>query len=806
MSRDLSSGNGGIVQTQWTINETIFSSWDLLLKLIQAGTTDDVHAPALLAFEALGSSIIVCDDRTDEGMDALSQYSSVKKWGVTLGLIPGGIPHFIHKQAKRCVPAFLLVTSLKSCCKDEHIGRILFNMLALQGLSRKPELRCSRHQLSNVVSSISGFSDMIVPSHLFEWVLSTLKQSNASRDQMKLALAEPDPDMAAEIYSRIHGSLCDQEVDCISLTGHVAFVSIATSLLWLHENECLMTVGDQARNSPQKAKIVLKWSQQGANDRNWEITTWHQEKMISKFIVTSNQESDARRIAGLVPVKAAKSCIAIKYKLSDSETESVGTLAAAFVVRALEHGATKSISMGRDALPTIKLKSICQPSYLTNSLQSMEPYGWLRLQDRVQKRQLEQQIGELAEAIQKWTANGFSHQEAAFEILDFLPESQAATGRIYATLCGISIWEMLGLKKTSMAVVEAAVHLAGESLRSCICSLFPKNRQFRLGDLQITKNNCRIIEELVFGDFHQQLSEDPSIIPSPLNGGSMIEWLRLQCITSLLPGAELVVPYDAEGGDCLVFSVNGYVGYAASLLDISIHSRDSLAIKICPGHLRWGGESETEPMRFERLSPVEPSDIDKRINNPSDTEKSFEELGRSSTSSMFNPWSTDGSYRGVSLPKDEDELYIDHTWGVAGNGKTLSMRTYMCHPATKARFLVSWNSSIAEIARATHLDDGSLPGFAEEALARDLKKDGIWPTIQWCAASDQVMLHREPIQRVISRTHGNEELQFFLAGRKLCRQLFIHSRDAPLIKSIQTALEHEKEVAHAYHPNWMIIV
>ncbi|CAM1505896.1 Fc.00g115330.m01.CDS01 [Cosmosporella sp. VM-42] len=96
-----------------------------------------------MALEALGSGMIVCPERIDEGMSALDgkdRFEHLKATMVTLGLRSDGIANFIRKTAKRCVPAFLLATSLKTFLGDEEIGNVFYEMLACQGLSRKPEL------------------------------------------------------------------------------------------------------------------------------------------------------------------------------------------------------------------------------------------------------------------------------------------------------------------------------------------------------------------------------------------------------------------------------------------------------------------------------------------------------------------------------------------------------------------------------------------------------------------------------------------------------------------------------------------
>lgn len=138
---------GSIIQTQWAIDSTIFGSFDVLRRLLIAADEDELRSSAVLAFEALGSSILLSPSRIDEGMHALKTRGRFETFSdilVTVGVKSGGIAHFMRKEAHRCVPAFVLASSLKTVLTDEQIGDVLYEMLIHQGLASKPELRCSR--------------------------------------------------------------------------------------------------------------------------------------------------------------------------------------------------------------------------------------------------------------------------------------------------------------------------------------------------------------------------------------------------------------------------------------------------------------------------------------------------------------------------------------------------------------------------------------------------------------------------------------------------------------------------------------
>jgi hypothetical protein len=174
------SANNSLIQIQWSLDNTVFKGIELLQSLIKSAAEDDVHAQVIMAFEALGSALLVSPERIGEGIDALSRSQQHKlsiggKLKAIVGLNGLGIARIIRKRATQCVPAFLLVTSCKICFDDIEIGNILYEMLLQFGLMRT--FPASRLQMSQLASSISGYGDDIIPTKTLETVTNAISRT-----------------------------------------------------------------------------------------------------------------------------------------------------------------------------------------------------------------------------------------------------------------------------------------------------------------------------------------------------------------------------------------------------------------------------------------------------------------------------------------------------------------------------------------------------------------------------------------------------------------------------------------------------
>lgn len=235
---------------------------------MQAVSQDNVQPSAVMAVEALGSSMIVSEERINDGLDALNakgRYSWLERIPIYLGLTSGGVATLIRTVALRAIPAFLLITSLKTFMTDEDIAHVLFEMLIHQGLARKPELRATKQQLCEVVDVVSGFCDNLVPTNVLDRVSSILRRANLSPSVLIKAYDKPDTKDLAEIYSRVFGSLTrPDEVDRISIHGGQGGAYIAASLCWLEEGDCQVVA--PGISSSKNPRICVDFCDMESND------------------------------------------------------------------------------------------------------------------------------------------------------------------------------------------------------------------------------------------------------------------------------------------------------------------------------------------------------------------------------------------------------------------------------------------------------------------------------------------------------------------------------------------------------------
>lgn len=787
-----------IVQIQWSIDNTIFNSVDVLRKLFQAARDDDVQNSAVMSLEALGSSLMVSPDRIDEAKAALgknSRFQILQDTLVTIGLASGGVAYFVRKTATQGIPAFVLATSLKPFFGDEEMGHVLHEMLAYRGLNRKQDLRCSRDQLSKVVASMSGYMDSIAPNATVQNVVTALRQhSNPSNGWMKEAWATPSVQELANIYSVVYAALQKDDIDFITLTGHAGCIIVASTLLWLQEDEAQLAIDNQVlTRSCSHPKISIQLSTtQLAQKPSWVIKEWREATVISTFVVEDpGSPRQLLQLPSFTPAQAAKEKIRAQYDLSDAQITQVGNIATALVLIATERGLVTLTPEIEGAIPReVKLQSFCQPSYLANEDKCMICYGWL-----------ETELGEasnLADQIKQWTEQGFpglpvDHIKAPHPLtqkpLDCITWIiEFVINRWYATRGSTD--------RIVKDVAEAAVYLAAESLYTSICSRFPEKRFFRVGTFSSINYNGTTMMHWILR--HEGL-RGRNDIPAPI--AKLVSYvvetvtlrqLRCDCMGSLLPGAsnmEYVAEYsnavseNAVHRNDLAYAMNGYVAWIPPLRTITTLERNTFAVEVCPGYMRYAAAEGTADYNNLLRIQADETMVDYNEGN-----------GQELPATQLNPFDVHGTYVGLKPFADNEGLQVRHFW--SQNGRALNLRTSILHPATRRIRPVNWMASIEALASATHLRTTPMRCFAEEALAKSWYTDGTWSTI--CVASvactSLTSKGSMPI-RCIGRTLGNEELRFFLAGIVSHHRIYICHGDISMVKCIQTALEGEADPA-----------
>ncbi|KAF6795033.1 hypothetical protein CSOJ01_13520 [Colletotrichum sojae] len=796
-------------QAQWSVDNTIFKSVEVLLQLYQAARDDDIQSAAVMALEALGSGLMVSPERIDDGKAALGNVGSFERLQdmlINIGVIPGGVAHFMRKTGTQCIAAFVLAASLKTILSDEQIGDVFYEMLVYQGLIQKPELRCSRDQLSKVISAISGYTDGIIPNATVTAVLDALQRSsNPSPRWMKSALAQPGAKTLAKLLSALYSSLQKEDVEVIIVKGKTGCIAVASSLLWLQGDDVQIVADGRVitkpPTSPPKLSIQLNTTD-SRMDGSWTVEEWRETTLVSSMVVidtTSDRMPPA--LPSFVPAYAAKAALTAQYELDGNQGKQVGQIATALVLVAVERGlVTVGPSTPGGAPREVRLQNICQSAYLAKVIQCMDCYGWSN--EEVEGAEA------FATEIKKWADDGFQG----------LDENE--TGRVEHPLqkrpIDCIIWILKFVSTVSSAktgyadhkmrskVAEAAIHVAAESLYSSLCSRFPKSRFFRTGNYAVISDNGAFImhwivrHEGIFGrnDIPKQMAKLASRVLEVIT----LQSLRCNCMASLLPAAgtslhELTGFIDTATGsgvhrDDLAYASNGYVAWLPQLRAISTLPRSVMAVEISAGYMRCHANESDQNATLVRIQAEE------------STYQLGDDEGNQPSRANLHPFDTQGNYIGFQPFSDIDGLQIKHYWHQSG--RVLKVRTNVLHPASSRVYTVNWMDSVEALVGARHLVNQRIPGFAEKSLAEEWQKTNVWPSISLVPAVPvleapaSARLESSPV-RCISRTYGNEELRFFFAGNVSIHKLYVCHGDASIVNCIRLALQDE---GNSQMPGW----
>jgi hypothetical protein len=792
--------NMSLVQIQWSIDNTIFKSGEVLLKLFKAARDDDVQGSAIMALEALGSSLMVCPDRLDQATAALantSRFQVLQDTLVTIGLTSGGVAYFVRKTATQAIPVFALATSLKAFFGDEVIGHILHEMLACRGLNRKPDLRCSRDQLSRVVASLSGYTDSIIPNTTVKNLVNTLRhRSNPGMDWLTDAWAQPSPKELATIYSAVYAALQKEDVDLVTLTGHSGCVIVCSTLLWLQEDDAQLVVDGQvfipSRTIPPKISIQLS-TKRSSQKASWIVQEWSEATAISTLLVEdAGSPGRLSHFPSFAPASTAKEILRAQYQLSESQTAQVGKIATALVLVAMERGLVTLSPKVEGQIPReVKLKAFCQTSYLAKVDESMTCYGW-------DKGELSEGA-DMANQIKEWTEQGFPGLPLD-EIKAPHPLTQKPIDRIsWIVEFVINQWyTKTGVTDSTIGreVSEPAIYIAAESLYTCVCSRFPQQRFFRVGTFSsITYNGAAMMHWIIRHEGLRGRTDTPAPIAKLVSyvvESVSLGQLRCDCMGSLVPGVsnmEYIAEYSNLTSEQtvhrsdLAYAMNGYVAWIPQLRSISTLERSAFAVEICAGYMRYAAVEGDQG--YNNLLRIQADDSLVEYSDGNSQELPATHL---------NPFDVKGNYVGLKPFTDTEGLLVKHYWNQVS--RVLHLRTNVVHPPSGRVRPMDWMASIEALASATHLRTNPMPSFAEEAMAQTWRAENIWSTI--CTAS--VACTSLPVSsngipvRCVSQTWGNEELRFFLAGIVSHHRVYVCHGDASMVKCIQTALEGEADL------------
>jgi hypothetical protein len=435
-------------------------------------------------------------------------------------------------------------------------------------------------------------------------------------------------------------------------------------------------------------------------------------------------------------------------------------------------------------LRSVKMRHVFQETYLGAIRKCMECYGWIG-ETALDSKAVEEYSG----AYRDWMNQGCPELDQPREGTSH-PLFQKPLEALSWLLELINKWSNtrsgLAHQPITPEVAKAAAYIAAESTYSAICTRFAQNRHFRTGQFDTIAENAMHIFQSVFSDslIAALRSSDSTIkLRNAIHTMNKItvSQFRAQAMASLLPGALINVSNSGTSdagvsGRDLAYASNGYVALAPSLRSITSKKSDIMAIEVVSGYIRW----DNDDISLQRLKDSEP--------------RGDEGIETTTTNTTLYPYGNTGQYTGVDLRSDPEEATI--RYHLAVEKKILWVTTSIVHPDNN-RVQVDWISAIEAMVMANHVVNSTLPAFIEETMTDNWKRDNLWRTIKWTTASGKIT-HRQgtPI-RYIGQTYNDEELRFFLAGRRTMQKLFVRHGSTSLAKCIQEALEYEQSSGEA---------
>lgn len=250
-------------------------------------------------------------------------------------------------------------------------------------------------------------------------------------------------------------------------------------------------------------------------------------------------------------------------------------------------------------------------------------------------------------------------------------------------------------------------------------------------------------------------------------------------MASMLPGAEVSMGYNGYNNGVskadLAYAANGYVAWVTTpFRGATTNPKEAMAVEMKAGYLRWSG-ADNDNAALERVEQGST-----RSEEGVDDEHA----------SRLNPFDEKGDYK--SLPRFADDCRLTVKHYLNQTRRSLTLTSFLCNPGSGTQTVVNWILSMEAVLTATHVRQKALPSFAELGLASRLRDDGAWGTIRTTSADGRIAHPAGSPTRYVTRTCGNEELRFFVAGRRNVHKLFLQQGSAPLLSTIALALAEEE--------------
>ncbi|KAI9801123.1 MAG: hypothetical protein M1833_002991 [Piccolia ochrophora] len=579
--------------TQLEVATTAFGLRDSLLGLVRAASVDNVQSQAVLAFESLGASLEVSNDRIGEAVNALGGCKSVRieRLQLLIGLSGGGVAREIRKSSG-CLKAFLLAMACKNCFEHHEIGSILYYMLATQGILRT--FPTSREQLGQLVGAISSYGEIMRPDIHFTEVSTAIKNTlmaigrerrsdGANRKPItgsgipfgaRRFFCTMTVQSIAEVLSAVFSLLTNDDVTRVTVSGYQSGAWIASLFSWLLPHQVEIQVAGRCMfgDFQRRLSIQLTLCDSFDDDNDacaWVVQGWRQQGPLDSLIVKPDEllvQSHGERVFSRFPWGAVKSIKSIAEDFSSEMIGLTGKLAGALVVLVVQDGVFTRDRRPVDQKPyTIPFRELCQQRFLGDSETYVVHFGWdtdskfLREQSHITKVMHER-------------LSDFQHEREG--LMTFFLHN-LLTKVLYEYCVGTnSPLERYDIEKCLVAAAQISIW----ALLQCNCTTTPLVRRLQKGDPDNDDPVTLLSRLLLASPAHTPHTSSNTFEPV-----SIREW-RLCTFSSFRPGSSIA------NERCLASCKDGYVAYSVQLEQHSSSRADSLAFHVVPGAIQWGSE------------------------------------------------------------------------------------------------------------------------------------------------------------------------------------------------------------------------
>ncbi|KAI9679328.1 MAG: hypothetical protein M1817_005348 [Caeruleum heppii] len=282
------------VSKVWELGGSAFNGLDRIHSLIKAATVDDVQPAAVLAAEALGSTLIVSDRLIGRAVDALGGSDSFRLQNVQLqlGLSAGGIAAEIRKSSS-ATKTFLLITVLKLHLDAEEIGDFLFEMLSKSEQLHMPSV--SPRQLTSLVDAVAGHAQKLLASERIpEMILNPFLDTVVASGRVGSCSNWFRPLSADEalLLSRAFRALHQEDIGHVELEGSHGAIWIYLILRWLcpHDVGVLYDQSFVGGNPSGTIHIEIL----AGESRRWKIQEWHRSGNLMGSLAVDDDQTSIR--------------------------------------------------------------------------------------------------------------------------------------------------------------------------------------------------------------------------------------------------------------------------------------------------------------------------------------------------------------------------------------------------------------------------------------------------------------------------------------------------------------------------------